>query len=311
MTAGRYTSRIDQRFLSEVAPNAPGGQRVLLYDFVTARTDLLEGHREGIDRAILPWLSPSSRPTAVWIGGLASRRGGDGLNRGLAFGRAGAVEQYLTSRVRGIGSVSSPHSISTHYFGERFSTHHTENSPYYRSVLVVLSPLQDYRPPPRPEPPPRVRATNRFRILLSWGFDGGEGIAIGSYTFIIDYDLSPDAPPSDPVAYKLRGFGIGGGAPASASSGNPQTDWNRFTSNHLCSTRGFEGTARLGSAGVAAPGLGGITFMSYLRLNPAASPHNIVIDPLRTGTGAQLGAGVLEGPFRIDSASTQQFRGGR
>lgn len=30
-----------------------------------------------------------------------------------------------------------------------------------------------------------------------------------------------------------------------------------------------------------------------------------------TSTGAQLGAGVLEGPFRIDSASTQQFRGGR
>lgn len=30
-----------------------------------------------------------------------------------------------------------------------------------------------------------------------------------------------------------------------------------------------------------------------------------------TSTGTQLGAGVLEGPFRIDSASTQQFRGGR
>lgn len=200
MSLGQYTSRINEQFLHSAIPPPPNGQRLLLYDFTTGRPELLPRHREALDRIVLPNLTPGGWGTSVWIGGLASRRGDTDFNRGLSFARAMNVERYLFERAPEVQRLTSPHSLTTRYFGERHSVGLTENSEYYRSVLVVVTPTPAYRPAPRPPSTPELHATNRFRLMLSWGFDGGAYLAFGSYTFIIDYDLVDSAPASDPVA---------------------------------------------------------------------------------------------------------------
>lgn len=297
MSDGQYTTLVDQRFLNEVAPRAPTGTRLLLYDFDTGRPDLLSRHAEGLDQYVLPVLHPRGHPTSVWIGGLASRRGNETFNRGLAFARAGNVERYLVDRAPGLRGVAGRHSVSTHYFGERYSTHHTENSPYYRAVLVILQPATTSRPRPRTPPPPQAYATNRFRILLLRGFDGGEVIAFGSYRFLIDYEAVPGAPASEPVEYQLTAGGGGIGMPVSAGSGNPRTDWNPFVCDHVTTTRGFDGRAHWFSygAGLGIPKVNAGN--TSLTMFTEGSSGPIRIDPFRVETSAGLGLTAVYGPF--------------
>lgn len=319
MSLGQYTLRVDQRFLQAVAPQPPACHRVLLYDFETGRYDLLPRHREALTQYVLPYLEPNAPPVSVWIGGLASRRGEEGFNRGLSFARAMTVEQFILQRAPHVATFGGRHTLTTHYYGERYSTNLTENSEFHRSVLVVMCPFPRPQRPAQPEPAPtRAHSYNRFRILLAGGFDGGEVIAVGSYRFVIDYEPEPGAPPSDPVMYKLRCGGLGAGAPFSVSAGNPQTHWNSFTSPRVTTTRGFEGYARLGARGwslgpVGRRLLGPLSEGShtFLRLLPSASaPHDILIEPLQTDS-ISFGAVLLSGPFEIDWEGTRQWDPGR
>lgn len=306
MGEGQYTERINERFLGEVAP--PEGQRVLLYDFDTGRPELLPRHREGLDRHVIPRLAANAAPTAVWIGGLASRRGDEELNEALGFARAMAVEQYILRAAPELAAFVRRHSLTTQYFGERYSAHHTENSEYYRSVLVVMRTLPRYEPPPRREPRARIFATNRFKIQLSWGFDGGEILAFSSSTFVIDYDDHVDgAPASDPIAYKLRAGGFGGGpTPVGGSTGDP-TLWNRFTAPAVLTTRGFEGWARLSGWNASLhQGLG----RTHLRLIPDAC-DDILIENVQSASSFGVGGAIVQGPFTIDEESTRDRQAGR
>lgn len=250
MSLGQYTLRVDQRFLQAVAPQPPACHRVLLYDFETGRYDLLPRHREALTQYVLPYLEPNAPPVSVWIGGLASRRGEEGFNRGLSFARAMTVEQFILQRAPHVATFGGRHTLTTHYYGERYSTNLTENSEFHRSVLVVMCPFPRPQRPAQPEPAPtRAHSYNRFRILLAGGFDGGEVIAVGSYRFVIDYEPEPGAPPSDPVMYKLRCGGLGAGAPFSVSVGNPPDPLEFVhvpSGNHDAWVRGIRATGRSG-----------------------------------------------------------------
>lgn len=142
-----------------------GLERIPLYDFITGRPDLLDRHREGLERYVLPWLGERSQPMSVWIGGLASRRGDESFNRRLARARASMVAGFVFSRTPAAGLR---HAVTAESFGETLSRDHTENSEFYRSVLVLVN-----RPPPLRAPPPRPAPSlsraryNRFRIYSS------------------------------------------------------------------------------------------------------------------------------------------------
>lgn len=308
MSHGRYTRRITSDFLRDVAPrDMDVVERVLLYDYVTGRPELLAGHREGLRQFVLPHLQETAPRCRVWIGGIASRRGDADLNRGLGWARAVRVEQYLRSAASGLGSLTGRHGLTTTWHGERYSSHHTENSEFYRAVLIVISRAPRYVPPPRVDPETRAHAFDRFRIRFDWGFDGGGVLAGGASTFVIDYDPAyPNAPASDPAWYRFVGGGIGGGLPVGGSAGDPSAPWNSFRAEHVTTTHAFSGLASLASRTAFGEG------RTTLRIWPSGPEGEILIDPFETPNAITiaLGASILYGGFTLDSDYTRR-RGGR
>jgi len=306
MGNGAYTTRLSERYLREVSPQSRDVvQRVLLYDYDTGRPELLPQHVQGIDRYVLPFLRESSPPCSVWIGGIASRRGDRLMNEGLAWARARRVEQYIVPRASGLGGLTGRHGLMTTWHGERYSAHGSENSAYYRAVLVVIQRAPTYVPPPRPESPQRAQMSNRFRIRYDWGYDGGEILVAGASTFVIDYDqVDPRSPAPDPHFYRLVGLGAGGGLPVGGGIGGPNVGWNRFTSERVTTPRRFSGAARLASR--VAGNLG----HTVLVIGPAATSEDIRIDPFEVpgGVNIALGASWIFGPFFVDWEYTERRR---
>ncbi len=305
MGSGAYTTRVSDRYLREVAPQGLAAiQRVLLFDYDTGRPELLPRHIEGLDRYVLPYLRATSPPCSVWIGGIASRRGDHLRNEGLAWARARRVEQYLIPRSGGLGGLTSRHGLRTTWHGERYSAYGTENSEYYRAVLIVLQGAPAYVPPSRPPTPQRAHVTNRFRIRYDWGFDGGELGVVGASTFVIDYDLGdPLAPPPDPHWYRLVGGGFGGGLPVGGGAGDASAPWNPFVSQRVTTPSRFGGTARLMSRVAFSAG------HTVLRIFPSESDEEIVLDPLETpGVTLALSVSAIFGAFFVDWEYTQRRR---
>ena len=305
MSHGQYTRRITQDFLREVAPrDTEVIERVLLYDFVTGRPDVLERHRDGIRQFVLPHLRDSAPRCRVWIGGIASRRGDARMNQGLAWARALRVEQHLRGAAPSLGRLAGRHGLTTTWHGERYSTHHTENSEFFRAVLIVISRAPQYVAPP-PPPSRQTHAFDRFRIRFDWGYDGGEILAGGSSTFVIDYNHAyPNAPASDPAWYRFIGGGVGGGLPVGGGVGDPAAPWNAFRTTRVTTTHAFSGGASL--AGRSAFGWGRTT----LRIWPSGPEGEILVDPLEApnSTTLALGASILYGPFFIDAEYTRRRR---
>lgn len=305
MSLGNFTTRIDSRFLREVAPQAPLGMRILLYDFGTGEYEIMSRHAEALLRYVIPMLGEDAAPCSVWIRGLASRRGDSHLNMGLSFARSRSVEGFILDRCPHVARLVSRHALSCQHFGEEHSVGQTENSGYHRSVLIVLSPRMPSRPPP-PDPSFVAPVFNRFRVLLQRGIDASGGVvAAASYVFIIDYDTNaPGSPPSDPVVYRLFTGGVAYGAPVGVSIGDPNTDWNLFRSMHVTTTRGFEGQALWVSSsisvGVSVPG----STASFRMMPEASAPHRIDVDPFKVSRGLGLGMIALRGPFWIDHNGT-------
>ncbi|MCA9604855.1 MAG: OmpA family protein [Myxococcales bacterium] len=303
MSRGQYTRRITERFLSSVTPPAILGiERILLYDFDTGRSELLEEHREGLVRHVVPYLRRDAPSASVWIGGLASRRGSEAINIPLARRRAVAVERFLITKVPDLVMPPSRHGIVATSFGERLSTTHTENSEFYRSALVIVSRVARREPPP-PEPPrpPLREQFHRFRIRFKGvQVDGGEILAFAAYSFEIDFDTSaPGSPPSRPVQYRLAAAGLGIGAPVGVQGADPDGPWNPFTCEHLADPGAFDGGAEIasGSHQWGPISFGGAT---QLTLMPEATPGSwIVIVPFQSsGSGFALSASVVVGQFR-------------
>ncbi len=304
MTAGNYTRRLTERFLQSVTPRRViAMERILLYDFVTAHSDLLWRHREGLDRFVLPLLGPSAPPVGVWIGGLASRRGGESFNRRLARARATMVARYIFSRTPEAGLR---HGVSANSFGEEMSRHHTENSELYRSVLVLVNRAQHVPPPPAAQPRhPRAGLFTKFRIRLRRIVEGGEGVAGVGAHFVIDYDpVESGAPPSDPVHYLLAGAGFGAGLlPLGGFHEDPgRMVWNPFTAPMVTNTRGFAGWAQLVSGGLNAGPFEAISGGMALFLSPSAGSYSLGIAPFQTsGAGIATGVSAIAGRLFLTS----------
>lgn len=302
---GRYVAgnRLRERFLESVTPPPVNAiDRVLLYDFETGHSDLRSEHIQGLQNHVVPYLRPDAPPRSVWIGGLASRRGDAGSNRSLARERALKVAAHLLTARRSLLDFGSRHCLVTEWFGERLSIHHTENSEYYRSVLLVISRAPRPQPTPRPAAPERPQAFNRFRIRShGLNFDGGEGVALGSYGFEVDYDPAcTGAPDSAPMVYRLRGYvGYGFGAPFGASVADPDGPWNPFQGPFV-TTRGLAGRAAIGGLSTQ---LGPFTFDSEttLTLLPDASGNTeIDISPYESSSlGVAAALGLVVGPFEL------------
>lgn len=307
MGDGRTTEQIDRRFLESVTPPPIHAyRRVLLYEFDTEGSRLLPGHIEALMRRVVPELRPTSPAGSVWIGGLASRRGSESINIPLARRRAQAVQIFLLRACPNLLDFTGRHAIVTTSFGETYSAH-TENSEYYRSVLVILSQIVVPAPPPRPPRPQPPTTFNRFRIRSKGlSFDGGEGYIAGSYGFEIDYDVAfTGSPPSDPVVYRLRGYvGVGGGpVPFGVSVADPDGPWNPFVSPIVTTTRGFSGRAGIGGRNLQLiVDLGSET---HLTLLPAAAHGaDIAIDDFQTRSmGFAAGFGTVVGPFELTEGS--------
>ena len=275
MGSGNYTTRLDHRFLQAVAPDGATSRfRLLLFDFDTGRSELGSRHFEALNRYVVSRLGPNQPRCEVWIGGIASRRGDARFNHGLAWARAAGVESYLRSQVPGLGNLTSQHSLRATWHGERHSVGQSENSEYYRSVLVVITQARPYRPPARPPARPQLRQTNRFKIRFDWGGEGEVGLSAGIHTYVIDYDQIPNAPPPDPVWYRLVGVGFGVGV--SVGVGNPMAPWNSFTSQRVTTTRDFRGSARVTSTSASASyrGIGGGVGHTFSSLFAQGSGEN-------------------------------------
>lgn len=270
--------------------------RLLLYDFETGHAGLLSGHREGLARHVVPWLGSGGPEVSVWIGGLASLRGAEAANDRLARARASAVYEHLVGARPGLRDPQR-HALVVQSFGERYSAH-TENSAFYRSVLVVVS----RSPMPRSvESSPSLRAHpfHRFRIRQKGlSFDGGSYYVAGSFGFEIDYDTSaPGCPASEPMIYRLRGYaGVGQGAPVGANYADPDGPWNTFASPMVTTTRGFAGWASIGGWAIQL----GVTIGSEtkLALYPSAGETSVQLDPFVSRSyGFAASFGVIGGPF--------------
>lgn len=298
--SGAYTTLLTERFLASVTPpplHTLVG--ILLYDFVTGSSELLPAHKEGLNRHVIPFLDPDGPPTSVWIGGLASRRGSEAINIPLARRRALAAEGHLIHFRPELVMPLSRHGLVATSFGERMSTTHTENSEFYRSALVILS---RFAPPPSPPPvrtpPPLQTIFNHFRVrAYGLQIDGGELVAFGSYGFEIDYDISfPNSPPSNPVVYRLRGMGGGGGLPFGGQWADLNSPWNAFTSPFVTDTSGFAGNGRLTTMGGQLGSRGAST--TVLTLMPSATSESLRIEGFQSsGRGLGLGGASITGRF--------------
>lgn len=300
---GDYTRRIGEGFLREVAPRGNVLDRVLLFDFVTGRPDVLPRHREGLRLHVLPHLEPNAVPCWVWVGGIASRRGDASFNRGLASAHARNIEHAILAAVPSLTRLIRRHSLRTTWHGERYSTHHTENSEFYRSVLVVIGRYPPTSQPRRRPPEPLPSGFNRFRIrMVGPGFEGGEVWTGGSYGFELDYDVSVSGSPSSaPAIYRLRGYaGVGLGAPFGASLPDRDGPWNSFTSPVITTPRGFGGAGSMSGGGFS---LGHGESSINLTLRPRAAGWSaIIINDLRVrGWSAGAGYSSIHGPFQLES----------
>jgi hypothetical protein len=226
---------------------------------------------------------------SVWVGGLASRAGDEAFNSNLASARA----QNVARRIDFLAGQNYRSVVTS--FGEGESRHGTENSAYYRSVLVVVARVPRWEPPPRPPREPVLSFFHKFKICLTWGFEGGEILAVGRYRFLIDYDESdPHAPPPNETRYVFTGGGFGGGAPAASSGGMV---WNRFTLQANATPRDFEGRARMGGASLSfVRGIG----YGTLRLIPERLPE-VYLPDFQTGQSVSIGASIITGPFAIEA----------
>lgn len=305
---GNYTTRVSAQFLREVAPDGSQGRfRLLLYDFDTGRDQLGSRHIEALGRYILPRLAPNAPPCRVWIGGIASRRGDTRFNEGLAWARAARVEHYLLRQSSSLGNLTSRHSLRTTWHGERYSVFQSENSGYYRAVLIVISMDRPRRPEPAPPPTTEVHRTNRFRIRWDWGGDGDLVVGMGVHTYVIDYDPGPGSPASDPVWYRHIGVGMGLGF--GAGSGDASAPWNEFVSQRVTTTRDFGGTARATSMAATA-GRGGASRLTFT-ISPGLVPEEtITFDPFEApeAFSVSLGFGTIVGPFFADQEYTARRR---
>jgi hypothetical protein len=136
--------------------------------------------------------------------------------------------------------------------------------------------------------------------MIGVGFDGGEVIAVGSYAFEIDYDVAfSNAPPSDPVVYRLRGTGFGVGAPVGATFNDRESPWNRFDAPMVTTTRGFEGNAGVGGFTIQFGRIG--SSETHVTLRPrAANGQEIRLNDFQTsGSAVAAAGGSVQGPFEI------------
>lgn len=283
---GQFTTRVTQQFYQDIPglPRETPYMALLLFDFATGDADILSGHDEGLRAQLYPQLGPGMR---IYVVGFASRRWTDQENMLLSDRRAARVAQRIAFQ-----SGRSPN-VQALCVGEtRSQADADENSAYHRAALIMV-----YREPPYVEPAQPVRVqplplSNRFRIALTWGIEGGEAIVGGRYYFVIDYDDEADnAPPSDPCHYRFVGFGGGVGTPAGTQGG---VAWNRFTYPALASTRDFAGRASLHGAGATAGSLGFSRGGFYL--NPDRGP-DFSIENFQTEYSAGAGFSIIYGSF--------------
>lgn len=304
MSEGAYTTRVTERFLTDPSiPTRDVITRLLLYDFVTGNDTVLREHKRAIDRYVIRVAQGLPR-MHVWIGGLASRAGGEGMNRGLSIMRARSVYRYIGERAPSLLARGGGATVRS--FGEGRSTHGTDNSMYYRAVLIILSraPAQDLRLPPRDRAPlEHADISTRFRIKLDHGVEVGEIMSIARFQFLIDYDVNqPASPPSDPARYTFRSMGVSVSAtPVGFSQGGGI--WNEMPpTRRFMTPRDFGGGLELSAASVI-----GDRSVTSVTLMPTGDVP-LFIPNFRTGPSFSPGAGTYRGPFTLDSGVSANGR---
>ena len=258
-----------------------------LWDFDVEGTTLKPKHHKWLDTAARIVNTISSRYRSfVWyisVTGEASLTGINAepynrLNSRLAGARAGAVEEYLKSKISGIAVFNPPFNAAT-MFAE-FAKHRlgVENDED-RCVFVTIT--TDSSPPPVPRTPAPIPLSKEWAIRWVSGISGGEVIGIDSVRFDIAdtknhlhayYDYRQDA------------FGVSLVAVAVTLGGS----WTRFPTDTEIHISDFDGPCRYSTASAAS------LSVNYLTITPKGGATTIPAT-LKIDTGVTFNVSLSAG----------------
>jgi len=269
----------------------PAKAAARLCNFVTGRSDLLNGHIQFLDSQVQPIIQ--TLPGA-WVDlfGFASRLGNANSNQTLSENRIGSVRNRIAGyapainfqQYKGLGEAES-------------GPDESDDSGYWRAVEVYVYAYKPPPPRPRPKRPKTPKLNTKLKLKMHANLNASV-IAAADFSIFQIWDEAAGLC----SYYTYWAGGVSGGLiPGAWLSATLPGDWNEFSVSKPMAVNKFAGPTRFSTAG---GGPWSKNYVNFMGLPPGTQtiPNPL---PIETGFTVGIGAGSSVGTLQLELLGTR------